>query len=185
MCLVVPCSSLFSLMVHRFGVWVDHRYGDSYEGGYLRSILKLLYWSGRYISVIFRKIEIEEAAELDSDIWLSNKGNILLGPKQIGKNCIINQNVTIGFGFGVGQEMDRPQLGDWVWVGANSVIHGGIRIGSGVLILPDSVVGKNIPPGCIVGGNPAKIIKRDVTITDSKIFNVYAGPKGPPFPAVS
>ena len=181
---IVPINSLFSLTIHRFGFWVNHRFGATHKGIFFRAFLKSIYWLGKYLSVIFLKIEIDENAELGPAIWLSNKGNILLGLRVIGKQCIINQNVTIGYGIGTGQKMGRPQLGDRIWIGTNSVIHGGITIGSGVLIMPDSVVGKNIPPNCIVGGNPARIVARNVDITDRAIFAKYAGTKSKIFPIV-
>ena len=46
-----------------------------------------------------------------------------------------------------------------VWVGANSVILGGVTLGRGSIIAAGSVVTKDIPPYSIVGGTPAKIIK--------------------------
>lgn len=182
LCLFVPLGSLFGLMIHRFGFWVNHRFGKIHEGSYLRAVLKFYYWLGRYLLVVFRKIEIEENSEFGSKIWLSNKGNLLLGAKKIGKQCIINHNVTIGYGFGAGQKMNRPELGDRIWIGPNTVIHGGIIIGSGVLIMANSVVGKNIPDNCIVGGNPARIIARNVNITDRVLFKEYAEQDYPFFP---
>jgi len=47
-----------------------------------------------------------------------------------------------------------------VWIGANVLIKEGITIGTGAVIAAHSVVTKSVPPYTIVGGNPAKIIKR-------------------------
>ena len=49
---------------------------------------------------------------------------------------------------------------DDVWIGANSVILSGVRIGKGAIIGAGSVVTKDIPPFCICGGTPAKFIKQ-------------------------
>lgn len=46
-----------------------------------------------------------------------------------------------------------------VWIGANTVILGGVKIGRGSIIAAGSVVTKNIPPYSIAGGTPAKVIK--------------------------
>lgn len=51
-------------------------------------------------------------------------------------------------------------IGKNVWVGDKSTILGGVTIGDGCVIAANSVVTKDIPAYCIVGGNPAKIIKR-------------------------
>ena len=48
----------------------------------------------------------------------------------------------------------------YVWIGENVTILPGVKIGDGVIIGKCSVVTKDIPPYCIVGGNPAKIIRK-------------------------
>lgn len=53
----------------------------------------------------------------------------------------------------------RPYIEDYVSVGANCVIIGGVRIGHHSIIGAGSVVVKDVPPYSIVGGNPAKVIK--------------------------
>lgn len=50
-------------------------------------------------------------------------------------------------------------IGEDVWIGTNSVILSGVRIGRGSIIAAGSVVTKNIEPYSIVGGVPAKLIK--------------------------
>lgn len=51
-------------------------------------------------------------------------------------------------------------VGDDVWIGANTTILSGVSIGNGSIIAAGSVVTKNIPPYTIVGGVPAKEIKK-------------------------
>ncbi len=56
---------------------------------------------------------------------------------------------------------DEPTIiGDDVWIGHGATIMGGVKIGDGCIIAAGSVVTKDIPPFCIVGGNPAKVIKK-------------------------
>lgn len=50
-------------------------------------------------------------------------------------------------------------VGNDVWIGMNSIILPGTTIGDGVTVAANSIVTKDIPDYCIVGGNPAKIIK--------------------------
>ncbi|MCI8516235.1 MAG: acyltransferase [Hungatella sp.] len=57
-------------------------------------------------------------------------------------------------------EHKRVQIGDDVWIGANSCIMKGVVIGSRSVIAAGSVVTKNVPEDVIVAGNPAKVIKR-------------------------
>ena len=50
-------------------------------------------------------------------------------------------------------------IGNNVWIGDKATILAGVNIGNGAIIAANSVVTKDVPPFCIVGGNPAKIIK--------------------------
>lgn len=52
----------------------------------------------------------------------------------------------------------RVTIGDWVYIGTNSLIMPGVTIGDNVLVAAGSVVTKSIPPSMVVGGNPARII---------------------------
>lgn len=48
---------------------------------------------------------------------------------------------------------------DDVWIGMNSLILSGVKIGKGAVIGAGSVVSKDIPPYAIAVGNPCKVIK--------------------------
>ena len=50
-------------------------------------------------------------------------------------------------------------IGDYVFIGARSIINKGVTIGEKSVIAAGSVVVKNIPANCIAGGNPCKVIK--------------------------
>lgn len=52
----------------------------------------------------------------------------------------------------------KVQIGNYVYVGYNSMIMPGVTIGDNVLIAAGSVVTKSIPSNSVVGGNPAKYI---------------------------
>jgi virginiamycin A acetyltransferase len=80
------------------------------------------------------------------------------------------------FGNGWEKAMDKvmnlPSKGDTiigndVWIGYESLIMPGVKIGDGAVIAAKSVVVKDIPPYVIVGGNPASIIKQ--RFTDAEI----------------
>lgn len=51
---------------------------------------------------------------------------------------------------------------DAVWIGANSIVLPGVRIGRGSVVGAGSVVVKDVPPMVVVAGNPAIVIKRAV-----------------------
>lgn len=51
-------------------------------------------------------------------------------------------------------------IGNDVWIGQNSVIMPGVRIGNGAIIAANSVVTNDVSDYSVVGGNPAKLIKQ-------------------------
>ncbi|WP_370226183.1 CatB-related O-acetyltransferase [Mesoflavibacter sp.] len=51
-------------------------------------------------------------------------------------------------------------VGNDVWIGHNATIMPGVTIGDGAIIATKAVVTKNVEPYTIVGGNPAKPIKK-------------------------
>ena len=51
-------------------------------------------------------------------------------------------------------------IGDYVWIGARSIILQGVTVGEGAVIAAGSVVTKDVPPYSIVAGAPAKVIKK-------------------------
>jgi acetyltransferase-like isoleucine patch superfamily enzyme len=53
---------------------------------------------------------------------------------------------------------------DNVRIGANSVVLAGVRLGSGCIVAAGTVVSTDVPPGTMVAGNPARIIKKDVPV---------------------
>lgn len=53
-------------------------------------------------------------------------------------------------------------VGKNCFIGAYSMILPGVRVGDGCIVGSGSVVTRDIPPNCIVAGNPAKIIRTDI-----------------------
>ncbi|NCA79571.1 MAG: CatB-related O-acetyltransferase [Sphingobacteriia bacterium] len=68
-------------------------------------------------------------------------------------------------------------IGNDVWIGYEAVIMQGVTIGDGAIIGTRAVVTKDVPPYAIVGGVPAKIIKKRFSdeailkLTDIKWWN--------------
>lgn len=57
-------------------------------------------------------------------------------------------------------EEQNPVIGDDVWIGRNAVIMPGVNIGQGSIVGAGAIVTKNVEPFTIVGGVPAKVIKK-------------------------
>lgn len=56
----------------------------------------------------------------------------------------------------------KTLIGHDVWVGANVIIMDGVEIGTGAIIAAGAVVTKNVSPYEIVGGVPAKQLRKDL-----------------------
>lgn len=80
---------------------------------------------------------------------------VIHGKSIIGKNLNIRQGVTIG---DVNSKV--PIIGDNVYIGAGAKIIGDVKVGSNVIIGANAVVTRDIPDNTIVGGIPAKIIRK-------------------------
>jgi virginiamycin A acetyltransferase len=61
-------------------------------------------------------------------------------------------------------------IGNDVWIGHNAIIMPGVQIGNGAIIGTGAVVTKNVPDYAIVGGNPAKIIRKRFTDNDIEVL---------------
>ena len=53
-------------------------------------------------------------------------------------------------------------IGKQCFIGANAIIMPGLTIGNNVIVGAGAVVTKDVPSGCIVAGNPAKVIKEGI-----------------------
>ena len=61
------------------------------------------------------------------------------------------------------QKQKEVIIGNHVWIGSNSIILKGVRIGDGAVIACGAVVTRDVPGNCLVGGVPAHIIKEKIS----------------------
>jgi 2,3,4,5-tetrahydropyridine-2,6-dicarboxylate N-acetyltransferase len=82
----------------------------------------------------------------------------------IGARATVGSNCHIGAGAVVAGVLEPPSLrpvviGNDVLVGANAVVLEGVTIGRGSVVAAGAVVTKDVPPGVVVAGVPAAVIK--------------------------
>lgn len=74
-----------------------------------------------------------------------------------------------------GIEIALPiKVGNNVWIGAGSVVLGGVTIGDNVVIGAGSVVTKDIPSNVIAVGVPCRVL-REITEADKEKYPIYKG----------
>ena len=95
----------------------------------------------------------------------------------VGKEVLIGSNCLIGctmISDNPGHRLDyherqqkidpesigRIEIGDYVWAALQSLIIGNVKVGFGAVIGSRAVVTRDVPPFCLVAGNPARIVKK-------------------------
>jgi acetyltransferase-like isoleucine patch superfamily enzyme len=54
---------------------------------------------------------------------------------------------------------DKTKIGSGCFIAGPSVIYHGVTIGDKTIVMPMSVVNKDLPANCIAGGSPAKVVR--------------------------
>lgn len=120
---------------------------------------------------------IDSGSTFEPDLELhANSGKKI----KIGKDCMFSYDITVWSGdghsiFDVETEkninslyQNLPQykneliIGNHVWVGKGANIMHGTSIGDGSIIGMESVVKGKFPNNCSIGGNPAKLIRKNI-----------------------
>jgi cysteinyl-tRNA synthetase len=107
-------------------------------------------------------IEIHPAARIGAGFFIDHGAGVVIGETaEVGEDCLLYQGVTLG---GTGKEKGKrhPTLGRGVVVGAGTKVLGAIRVGDYVKIGANSVVLKSVPDHSIVVGVPGRVIKKKV-----------------------
>ncbi|UOR13564.1 sugar O-acetyltransferase [Halobacillus amylolyticus] len=136
------------------------------------SLLKKLFGSTGeqiYVESTFRcdygyNIHVGENFYANFDCTILDGGRVT-----IGENCMIAPGVHIYTNtHPVGAEERVTEIeytksvtiGDHVWIGGRAVINPGVIIGNNAVIASGAVVIKDVPDNVVVGGNPARIVRK-------------------------
>ena len=121
-------------------------------------------------------IEIGKNAFINYNCTIIDVGKVV-----IGDNCQIAPNVSIytaghpvhpatrntAYEYGI-----DITIGNNVWIGGNTVIMPGVRIGDNAVIGAGSIVTKDIPAWTVAAGNPCRVIRK---ITEADRYTYYKG----------
>lgn len=117
------------------------------------------------VTVKFGKLQIGSNTYVGQGTVICSRESIL-----IGSNAQIAEHVTIRdqdhiFGLGLitphaGFITEPVVIGDNVWIGAKSTITKGVCIGKNSVVGANSVVTRDVPEDAVVGGVPARLIRK-------------------------
>ena len=148
--------------------------------GYMSNFINVQF--GRY-NTFYDNILITNSV-IDDFVYVSNR--TIIKNTVVGKFCSIGADVKIGLGihptdfistfpafFSIKKqcqitftdqdsidELGSNKIGNDVWIGDNVMILSNVTIGDGCIIAAGAVVTKDVEPYAIVGGVPAKLIKK-------------------------
>lgn len=120
-----------------------------------------LYVLARLLSHVSRTltgIEIHPGARIGRRFFIDHGMGVVIGETtEIGDDVLLYQGVTLG-GTGHGKERRHPRLGNHVVVGSGAKVLGSIELGEWVKVGAGSVVVKPVPAHATVVGIPGRVV---------------------------
>lgn len=128
------------------------------QSGIKNKILKVYY--ARKFNILARKSNINIQEKFEPGLKIYHENIIVNYYSKIGKNVQFHGNNCVGNN---GKEIEAcPRIGNNVEIGYGATIIGDIEIADDIIIGANSLVNKSFTEkGCIIAGNPAKIIKQN------------------------
>lgn len=147
---------LHCVIIYRFGKFAERLYRRNRLLGIPFVVAHLPF---NYFMELIHHVNLSDAT-IGPGFFIGHVGTIYIGPVMIGANFSVTHNVTIGVGHSEGKS-GLPEIGNNVWVGTGSVISGAITIGNRVTIANGTMLTRSVPDGCLVAGNPGRVVMND------------------------
>jgi serine O-acetyltransferase len=111
----------------------------------------------RLIFLLFNSV-IPPEAELGEGTWFGygGMGVVIHKDARVGRRVFVSPQVTVG---GRSGHRQVPVIEDDVYIGSGAKVLGPITVGRGATIGANAVVLKDVPPGAVVAGVPARILR--------------------------
>ncbi len=93
-------------------------------------------------------------SDIGPGLFIQHGFATVVAARRVGRNCWINQQVTIGFT----RAEDRPTIGDDVFVYAGAKVLGDITVGNGARVGANAVVLTDVPERYTAVGVPARLL---------------------------
>lgn len=156
--LLIACKGLRVLLIHRCAHWLYLKRQADGRGARLWLLATIPCSLVKWVIQTGAKSQIVNESEIEGGVSFSDQGHIIFGADRAGAGTVIGTRCTIGQGL---IDPGHPEIGRNVWIGADCVLVGSIRIGDGATLLPGTVLTKSIPARAVVQGNPARLVLRD------------------------
>lgn len=144
--LPLEASSLLSLAVYRYGVWLYARPRPKL----LALPGKLLFWTLYFGVRRVTHVGLSPTAKIGEEVWFAS-GTPIICMATIGKGSSLHGCNTLGAG-GAGDRRGAPTLGENVVISTGAILFGRIEVPAGTVIGPNSVLSRSLSePGAYLG----------------------------------
>ena len=134
---------------------VSHRYAHFFYKHKLFLLARII----SQISRMFTGIEIHPGAQIGKGLFIDHGMGIVIGETtEIGDNCTIYQNVTLG-GTGKDKGKRHPTIGNNVLIGCGAKVLGPFKVGDNAKIAANAVVLYEVPDNSTAVGVPARVVR--------------------------